>query len=103
MIKRNRIYPKSNRDWTTIHIDLETKNMLNILSLYSESYDASIRRLIKKRTYDIVNGEIIDISEYKKDGELKEELDYIHKELIKLDKEVNPELQDTDIIRTIGR
>lgn len=70
MMKRNRIYPTNNRNWTTIHIDLTTKRMLDDLSFYHESYDNTIRRLIKRRTFDIVNGEIVDISEYKKDGEV---------------------------------
>ena len=74
MMKRNRIYPTNNRNWTTIHIDLTTKKMLVDLSLYSESYDATIRRLIKRRTFDIVNGEIVDIFEYKKDGEVVDEV-----------------------------
>mgnify|MGYP001587094568 CR=1 FL=1 len=103
MMKRNRIYPTNNRNWTTIHIDLTTKRMLNDLSWGNESYDDTIIRLIKRRTFDMVNGEIVDISEYKKDGEVREELDYINKELVELDKKVNPDLQDKEMIRIIGR
>ena len=49
------------KNWTTMYIRIETKEELERLKLYSESYDAAIRRLMNKRTYDVVNGEVIEL------------------------------------------
>ena len=47
------------RKWTTVYMRKETKDMLSGLKMYSESYDAAIKRLIKKRTFDIINNELV--------------------------------------------
>ena len=39
----------------------ETKDMRKGLKMYSESYDGAIKRLIKKRTFDIVNNELVEV------------------------------------------
>ena len=69
MQKTSRTYAPSNRNWSTIYVTLETKKMINDLCLYSESYESAIKRLIAKRTFDVVNGEVIKL-----DGDINDKV-----------------------------
>jgi predicted CopG family antitoxin len=51
------------RNWSTILVKLDTKRQLDKLKCYSESYDAAIKRLIRKRRFDIVNSQVVEMDE----------------------------------------
>ena len=40
---------------------MDTKKKLDKLKLYSESYDAAIKRLIYRRNFDVVNNSVVDL------------------------------------------
>ena len=52
---------KFERNFTSICIKKETKSKLDMLKLYSESYDAAIKRLIYRRNFDVVNNSVVDL------------------------------------------
>ena len=52
---------KFERNFTSICIKKETKSKLDMLKLYSESYDAAIKRLIYRRNFDVVNNSIVSL------------------------------------------
>ena len=52
---------KFERNFTSICIKKETKNKLDKLKCYSESYDAAIKRLIYRRNFDVVNSSVVDL------------------------------------------
>lgn len=44
-----------------VYLKKETKNKLDKLKCYSESYDAAIKRLIYRRNFDVVNNSVVDL------------------------------------------
>jgi len=49
------------RNWCMVYLKKETKNKLDKLKCYSESYDAAIKRLIYRRNFDVVNNSVVDL------------------------------------------
>ena len=49
------------KNWTVVYMRKKTKDKLDKLKCYSESYDAAIQRLIIRRNFDIVNNSVVDL------------------------------------------
>ena len=49
------------KNWTVVYMRKKTKDKLDKLKCYSESYDAAIQRLIIRRNFDIVNSQVVGL------------------------------------------
>ena len=81
------------RNWTVIYIKKNTKENLDKLKCYSDSYETVIKRLIYRRNFDVVNNSVVDLEPTT--PELNEG--------INIDKEVNTGLHNKDGMITIGK
>ena len=70
--------------YTTMYIRKDTKKDLDGLKMYGESREACVRRLIRRRNFDIIGNELVervdkmekldeDMSNTKKEGEQEKE------------------------------
>ena len=52
---------KYERNYSCMYVRKDTKEKLDKLKCYSESYDAAIKRLIYRRNFDVVNNSVVEL------------------------------------------
>ena len=55
--------------YTTMYIRKDTKKDLDGLKMYGESREACVRRLIRRRNFDIIGNELVERVDKKEEGE----------------------------------